>query len=146
MANASRIMITAATLVALSGLAPSRAQAQTVVVVAAASPVNVLSAAQVANVFLGKRVALPGGVELVPLDQPEDSAIRHDFYLKVVGRSPELMKAHWSRLLFTGKGEPPRELPNGAGVRRAIAADPRYVGYLDKSAVDAGVKIVFAVD
>jgi hypothetical protein len=28
------------------------------------------------------------------------------------------MKAYWTKMVFTGRGQPPRELPNSAAVRR----------------------------
>lgn len=122
---------------------PAHAQ---VVVVGAQSPVPALTANQVSDIFLGKRVALPGGAELVPLDQPEAAPVRQDFYAKVAGRSPALMKSYWSKLLFTGKGQPPRELPGNEAVKKAVASDLRYIGYIERQAVDASVKVVHVTD
>ena len=56
------------------------------------------------------------------------------------------MKAIWSRIVFTGKGQPPTEVPDSSAVKKAVAAQPNVVGYIDKSAVDASVKVVLFLD
>lgn len=56
------------------------------------------------------------------------------------------VKALWSRLVFSGKGQPPKELADSASVKKAVAADPKVVGYIEKSAVDGSVKVLFSVD
>jgi ABC-type phosphate transport system substrate-binding protein len=95
---------------------------------------------QVADVFLGKDQSI------TPLDQPESAAVRADFYKKATGRDLAQVKATWSRLTFSGKGQPPKELPDAAAVKKAVAADPKAIGYIDKSAVDGTVKVVLSLD
>jgi hypothetical protein len=95
---------------------------------------------QVADVFLGKNLSF------TPVDQVESAAIRGDFYKHATGRDVTQVKAAWSRLVFSGKAQPPRELPDAAAVKKAVAADPKAVGYIDKSAVDGSVKVVSTLD
>lgn len=99
-----------------------------------------LSKEQVADVFLGKNQTV------TPLDQPEASSIRAEFYTKATGRDLAQVKATWSRLTFSGKGQPPKELPDSAAVKAAVAADPKAVGYIDAAAVDASVKVLLSID
>jgi hypothetical protein len=56
------------------------------------------------------------------------------------------VKSTWSRLVFSGKGQPPRQLSDSAAVKKAVAADPKAVGYIEKSAVDASVKVALSLD
>ena len=53
-------------------------------------------------------------------------------------------KALWSKLVFTGKATMPKEVGDNAGVKAALAANPKAIGYIDKSAVDATVKVVYS--
>lgn len=129
-------------LVIVGGLAADIAAAEVVVVVSAKSAITGLHTEQVANIFLGRSMTYPTGAEAVPLDQSEDAAIRKEFYAKVTRRSPALLKAHWSKLLFTGKGQPPREVANGDAVKKLVADHPKFIGYIDRSAVDESVRIV----
>ncbi|MYN09215.1 phosphate ABC transporter substrate-binding protein [Massilia sp. FT127W] len=116
-----------------------------VVVVSAKSPVMALQARQVADIFLAEAARYPGGGEAVALDQKLGSAARNEFYSKVAGRAPEQMKAHWTKMMFTGRGQPPREAAGSAAVRRMVAADPALIGYIDRAALNASVRVVLVV-
>ena len=45
----------------------------------------------------------------------------------------EALEAIWSRLIFSGKGQAPRELGGAADIKAALAANPNALGYLDKA-------------
>lgn len=117
-----------------------------VVVVGSKSPVGSLGAEQVAQLFLAKSSALPGGGNAVLIDLPEGQATRDAFYQKATGKNAAQMKALWSRLSFSGSAQPPRVLGSAAEVRRQLAADPNAIGYLDRADVDGSVKVVFAAE
>lgn len=119
------------------------AAAEIAVVVSAKSAVATLNAEQVSNIFLGKARSFPGGGAAVAIDQAEAMSIRGEFYSKVAGKDEAQMKAYWSRLVFTGKGSPPKEFASSTEVKRALGSDPTLIGYIEKSAVDASVKVVF---
>jgi hypothetical protein len=109
--------------------------------VAVMGPVAVpLTKDQVADVFLGR------STQLKPVDLPESSVDREDFYKKATGRDGAQVRAVWARLIFTGRGKLPKELPDAAAVKKAVAADPNLVGYIQKSDVDASVRVVFSLN
>lgn len=112
------------------------AVAEVVVVVGAKAAPSSMSKDEVAQVFLGKSTAM------TPIDQPEGAPIRAEFYKKVTDKDLAQAKALWSKLIFTGKATPPKEVPGSAEVKKAVAANPKAIGYIEKSAVDATVKVV----
>jgi ABC-type phosphate transport system substrate-binding protein len=116
---------------------------QAQVVVVAGRNVGELGKDQVADIFLGKATALPGGGAVVPVDQVESSALREEFYSRFTGKSAAQARSLWSRLAFTGKGSPPREMGSSAEVKKFVAGTPGAIGYIEKAAVDDTVKIVF---
>ncbi|MFC4161522.1 hypothetical protein [Chitinimonas lacunae] len=118
------------------------ASAEVVVVVSAQNKAAAMSAAQVSQIFLGKVKRFPEGGAVVPVDQPEGSPMRDAFYNRFVGKNADQMKAYWSKSIFTGAGQPPKEVPNDAEVKRRLATDPTAIGYVDKSSVDQSVRIV----
>jgi len=122
------------------------AQAQVAVVVNPKSSVGNMTADQVASIFLGKSNALPSGNAAVAVDLPENAAARETFYSKATGKSSAQVKAAWSRLVFSGKGTPPKELGSAAEVKKFVAANPDAIGYIEKSAVDGSVKVVLSVE
>ncbi len=122
------------------------ASAQVAVVVNTRSPLANMTPDQVAAIFLGKSSTLPTGQTAVPADLPDAHAAREFFYSKAAGKSAAQVKATWARLTFSGKGTPPKELPGAADVKRHVAANPDAIGYIEKSAVDASVKVVLTVE
>ncbi|WP_083526108.1 hypothetical protein [Roseateles depolymerans] len=137
----NKMIVGAALLVA--GVA---AQAQVAVVVNPKSAVASMTADQVASIFLGKSNALPNGNAAVAVDLPESAGARETFYTKATGKSSAQVKAAWSRLVFSGKGTPPKELGSSADVKKFVAGNPDAIGYIEKSAVDSSVKVVLSVD
>ena len=114
------------------------ALAEVVVVVNPKAAEASMTKDQIAQFFLGKSSTM------TPVDQPEDAPIRAEFYKKVTDKEASQAKALWSKLVFTGKATMPKEVPNSAAVKAAVAANPKAIGYMEKSAVDASVKVVFS--
>ena len=114
------------------------ARAEVVVVAGSKSTASPLSKEQVSDAFMGKTPAFS------PLDLAESSPLRDEFYSKVLGKSASQMKSYWSKMAFTGKGTPPREGASSTEVKKMLAADNTLLGYIDKSAVDASVKVLFS--
>ena len=126
--------------------ASAGAFAQVAVVVNPKSPLATMTADQVSGIFLGKSNTLPSGGTAMPTDLPDSAATRELFYTKVTGKSTAQVKAAWSRLVFSGKATPPKELASSADVKKFVAANPDAIGYIEKSAVDSSVKVVFSAD
>jgi ABC-type phosphate transport system substrate-binding protein len=124
-------------------LAPGGAvMADVVAVVSSKNPLASLSKAQVADIFLGKTARFPDGTLAVPIDREEGSATRDEFYTTFTGKSPAQIKSHWTKIIFTGRGQPPIAASNSAEARQLIAANPRAIGYIERSAVDSTVKVL----
>jgi ABC-type phosphate transport system substrate-binding protein len=115
--------------------------ADVVVVVSASSSVTALTAQQIAAIFLGNNARLPNGEPAVPIDQAEGSGTRDEFYAKFTGKSAAQMKAHWSKIIFTGRGQPPKEL-SAADIKKQLAVNPNAIAYLEKTMVDASVRVL----
>lgn len=114
------------------------AHAETVVVVnPSAGP---LTKEQIADIFLGKDTSY------LPVDLPESAPLRADFYKKVTGRDLNQVKATWTRLVFSGKAKPPKEVADATGVKKAVTQDAKAIGYIDKSAVDDTVKVIMSLE
>ena len=122
----------AALLLAFSGM--THAAGLVVIGHPSASP---LSQAQVADIFLGKSSS--GTL----YDLPESSPLYAAFYEQATGRSVSQVKSTWARIVFSGQAQAPTQLPNSDAVKQAVAEDPRAIGYIEKSALDSSVKLLF---
>lgn len=117
--------------------------ADVVAVVSSKSAVVGLSKSQTEDIFLGRASRFPNGTDAIPLDQAESAVARDEFYAKVAGRSAAQMKAYWSKIIFTGRGQPPKQAASAAEVKKRVAARPTVIGYIDASLVDDTVRVVF---
>lgn len=113
---------------------PTPASAQIAVIRTAGSAP--MSKAQVAQIYLGSSFALR------PVDLPQSSPLRNSFYRQATDSDPVQVRSAWARITFTGRGEPPIELPDAAAVKRAVASDPLAIGYIDAADVDRSVSVV----
>ncbi len=129
----------------LSALAATARAGEIMVIVSAGNQTLTLGQNQVAAIFLGQSGHFPDGREVVALDQGIGSAIRDEFYLKLTSKTPSLLKAYWTKMIFTGRRQPPREVRDSIAVRKLVAANPNLIGYIDRSAFDASVKAVLLV-
>lgn len=129
--------------IGLTLLIGSLVHAEVAVIVSASNANAALDQDTISRVFLGKTSNFPDGSQAIPVDQNEGSASREAFNDKVLGKSSSQLKAYWSRLIFTGKGTPPKESGSDAEVKDLVAKNPNLIGYVDASVVDGSVKVVF---
>ncbi|WP_255857449.1 phosphate ABC transporter substrate-binding protein [Bacterioplanoides sp. SCSIO 12839] len=97
----------------------------------------------ISRVFLGKTKNFPDGSQAVPVDQKAGSSARESFNTNVLGKSSSQLKAYWSRLIFTGKGTPPKESGDDLAVKKLVAENPNLIGYVNSETVDGSVKVVY---
>lgn len=116
--------------------------AEPVVVVNVASSVNQLSQDEVINIFLGRYRRLPTGETAQPIDQPESSALRAEFYRKLVNKDLNEINAYWSRLIFSGRTSPPVQATSTTEVITLLTASVSSIAYLERSQVDKRFRIV----
>jgi ABC-type phosphate transport system substrate-binding protein len=128
--------------VLLISLASSISSAEISVIVSSNNPNESIDQNTVSKIFLGKAKSFPDGSQAVPIDQDDGAAARVAFNSTVLGKSASQLKSYWSRLIFTGKGTPPKQSGNDATVKELVANNPNIIGYVDSSAVDASVKVV----
>ena len=93
------------------------------------------------RIYLGKTRAFPGGGEAVAISMKEGSAAEGDFTKNVLGKSPKQLKAYWAKMVFTGKGTPPRQIDSAAEMVNLISANPNLIGFVPAGSA-GGAKVV----
>lgn len=122
---------------------PVFAQADLVVVTGNNSSITSLTESEARQLFSGQLKAV-AGQRVQPLDLPSSTSQREEFYRKLMGRSPDQMRAYWTRLIFTGQGKPPREVANTQELTSLVRSG-NYIGYLPADAATAELRILFRV-
>lgn len=121
--------------------AASSASGELAIIVSAENQVNAITVDEVANIFLGKSRNLPDGTRAIPIDQFEGESPRTEFYRKVVQKNQAQLNSYWSRLIFSGKGQPPFAVTSDSEVLEFVSANPNMIGYVNLSALEQGADI-----
>lgn len=115
---------------------------EVVIIVHPSNPLTTISVDDVKKIYLGKKKFFPEGGKVIPGDQPKGTQSRKFFYGGIIGKSETKLKTYWSRLIFTGKGTPPKVIESDSAVRDWVADQPKGIGYIMRSKADASVKIL----
>jgi len=133
------------------------------VIVAASSPLPEIDADQVRQIFLGRQFTLNGQTlsivyqgaavckkrcgnlngEPISVVYQGEGPTRTDFETKVLGKSGAELTEYWSKLIFTGKANPPIEGGGDDGVKAIVGRTQGAIGYISDSAVDKTVKVLY---
>lgn len=60
----------------------------------------------------------------------------------MLNKSANQLKAYWSKLVFTRKGNPPKEVKTDQEVITLVSANPDLIGYVDVSSVNDSIRVV----
>lgn len=115
---------------------------ETAVIVSASNGNASIDKNTISKIFLGKTKSFPDGSQALPIDQDDGTAARDSFNSNILGKSASQLKSYWSRLIFTGKGTPPKQSGNDAAIKGLVANNPNMIGYIDAGSVDGSVKVV----
>ena len=126
----------------LSLLVLSTSALADVAVVVNSANANAVDDSDISRIFLGKMKKFPSGNSIEPINSSAGSAARTEFEKKVLKKSSSQVKAYWSKLVFSGKGKPPKELGSDADVLKHVAANADAIGYVDAGSVDGSVKVL----
>lgn len=97
---------------------------------------------EISMLYLGKAKRFPNGASAVPIDREEGSDVRAQFVDKALGKSESQIKSYWSRLIFSGKGMPPKIAESDGEVKELVARNPDIIGYIDSASIDDSVKVL----
>ena len=117
------------------------ASAETVLVVSENSQIHKLSRHEIADIFMGKSKNQARVGHILPVDQTQDT-LREEFYRAYLGKSVPQVKAHWAKIIFTGRGHPPPTVNNIEELKDKLKENPNAVGYAERSKVDETLRIV----
>lgn len=128
-----KVLLIAASIVALPVMA------QIAVIVHPSNTSNITSE-ELVRIYTGRSNAF-NAVNLV-----ESLPLRAQFDEKGVGRTSAQLKAHWSKLVFTGKGTPPTELSSEQDVLNFVASNSQAIGYVSAGSLPESVKVVLTIN
>lgn len=94
------------------------------------------------RIFLGKNKKFANGESVKAVNLSSGNGTRTYFERNALGKSGSQVKAYWSKLIFSGKAKPLKELSSDGEVLSIVSSSPNAIGYIDASKVDGSVKVV----
>lgn len=119
-------------------------QAEVAVVVGKSSAIGNISKDDLERLYLGKSTSI-GDTKVKLFNQDANSEITAEFNRLALNKSSSQVKAFWSKLMFTGKGNPPDEVDSNSAVIKAVSSDATAVGYIDAGSVTGDVKVILTL-
>jgi len=130
---------------ALASLFSASTYAELVVIVAPSTNIDSISSEQLQRLYLNKANRFPNGIRLIPVDQKTGSPQRLEFTEKALGKTAAELSSYWSRRMFSGKGQPPREYRDSTEVLQQVAGTEGMIGYIDAASADDSVKVILQI-
>ncbi len=118
--------------------------AQTIIVVSTVSPFKNISIHQAKKIWLGEKKRL-NGVPMIALDQKEGKT-QHEFYQKILGKTPQEIDVYWKKMTFTGKAFAPTKLSNDQQIKEWLSLNPLAIGYIDVKSQDDSVRVLLEIN
>lgn len=103
---------------------------------------SAISPNEINRIFLGKNKKFTNGETISAVNLKSGNATRVEFEQKVLGKSSKQVKAYWSKLIFSGRAKPLKELDTDESVLNYVASTPNAIGYINAANVKPSVKVV----
>ena len=113
------------------------------VVVHRDNPIESITRAKLSAIYMKRTRSWGDGREIVPVDQPASSPVRERFSRSIHGKNVAYVTRYWQRLIFSGRGIPPRQLQNDAAVLELVRNNRDAIGYVERGTpLGDGVKVL----
>lgn len=117
-----------------------------IVIIGHPANANSVNIEELQRLYTGKSSSFANGDSVLPLNLSDANALRASFDEKALGRSSSQIKAYWSKLVFTGKGTPPKEVTSEDEMIKLVSSNPNLLGYVSSSADVSGVKVLLTIE
>ncbi len=99
------------------------------------------------DLYLGRKLGGDGLRGLKPLDRLDSANnTRSRFYKTLMGWSVARTKAHWSQLVFTGKGDAPQSVASLQELVKRLQDDEMAIGFIAGEEDSADLKVLLKIN
>ena len=98
------------------------------------------------QLFLGENMFFPDGEPATVVTQRSRNSEYTRFNTAFLGMSNTAFKSHWSRVIFAGRGQPPKETSGLNDLLSKIRQDKSIIAYVDAGSVPKGLRVILTVE
>lgn len=110
------------------------------------NPVDKLTAKEVQQIFLAKSMVFPSGERVTPISIRYETSLHERYLEKVVNKNQSQYQVYWTRMVFTGKSQPPKTYASQEEIIKRVTSDPTAIGFVELNKADDSVKIVLEIE
>ena len=103
------------------------------------TPVTSISQQELRLIFFGKKKAWSNGSRVLPITIKRKE-LHTSFLQNCLNKSRRQFTNFWKRMIFTGKGIPPKAVGSEEELLAYVAANPGAIGYISGQTQAAGLK------
>ncbi|MFD2166560.1 phosphate ABC transporter substrate-binding protein [Thalassotalea euphylliae] len=103
---------------------------------------DAIDAKLIKRIYLGKTKSFANGTKANVLSLSDSISATEEFRQKALSKSTSQFKSYWSKLAFTGKGTPPKEIASEAAMIDAVKNDASAIGFVTSANVTGDVKVI----
>jgi len=96
----------------------------------------------IARIFLAKSSSFPNDADAIAVDMKKGSDEHREFTESFLEKTPNQLATYWSRLIFTGRARPNKQVSSSDEMKKIIAKNANMIGYIDASDVDNSVRVI----
>ena len=103
--------------------------------------VESLSRRDLQRIYLNKKHHWPNGTRIIPTTVSEETLLAA-FLHQFLSKTPAQYSTYWKRMIFSGRGTPPKTFETVEELRAFIQATPRAIGFVSADTDLEGLKVV----
>ena len=104
-------------------------------------PADSIDRDTVASIYLGKKTKWNG--HAICVGMLREGATHETFVKDVVRTTPQKLRRLWKKVVFAGRGRPPKIFKTEEELIQFVASNAGAVGYANPSASSKGVKVIY---
>jgi len=99
---------------------------------------------EIQSIFMGRKRTFSNGLKAMPFDLLD---MREQFYPLLTSRSIQQIDAYWARIIFSGQGMPPIELPSAQLVLSMVQSNQAAIAYIDRHSIgESRVRVLLSLE
>jgi len=115
-----------------------------VVIVSKDSNIHTISKKELSKIFLSKTRKLPNG-EKSFLVESNDKEIQSRFYKEISNKNENQLRKYWTKMIFTGKGQPPKKMNTISEIIKYVANTKNAISYIPSQYVNNSIQTIMEI-
>ena len=116
-----------------------------IVIVSKDSNINDISKKELSKIFLSKTKKLPNG-EKSSIIEIYDKNIQSKFYQKICNKNSTQLRRYWTKMIFTGKGQPPKKMKSYKEIIEYVSKNQNAISYIPAEYITSKIQTIMEID